>query len=111
MQLQTRSVGDALVLEVEGRLDAHTYERLKEVWLNSPESKYLIVDLSQTLFIDSIGLATLVSGLKVARQRGGDLLLVNPTQASRTILDLTSMNKVFQIVLTVEDALASVLGR
>lgn len=105
MQLQVRSVDHALVLKPSGRLAADTHEHLKVAWLNNPDWKYLIVDLSETQFIDSIGLATLVSGLKTARQRSGDLLLVNPTNGIRIILDLTAMNRVFPTVASVNDAM------
>ena len=106
MQLHVKNVDNALVLKPAGRLAADTHEQLKVAWRNSADWKYLIVDLSETLFIDSIGLATLVSGLKTARQRGGDLLLVNPTNSIQIILDLTAMNRVFPTMPSVEDALA-----
>ena len=105
MQLQVRNVDHALVLKPAGRLAADTHEQLKVAWLNNSDWKYVIVDLSETQFIDSIGLATLVSGLKTARQRGGDLLLVNPTNSIRIILDLTAMNRVFPTMQTIEEAL------
>jgi anti-sigma B factor antagonist len=105
MQLQMRNVDQALVLKPVGRLAADTHEHLKVAWLNNVDWQYLIVDLSETQFIDSIGLATLVSGLKTARQRDGDLLLVNPANSIRIILDLTAMNRVFPTVSTVEEAL------
>lgn len=108
MELQTRTIGTATVVEVVGRLDARTYDLLKQTWQKEPAVKYFIVDLSQTEFIDSVGLATLVSGLKTARLQGGDLVLVNPTQAVRTILDLTSMNRVFRVVPHLEEALTSI---
>jgi anti-sigma B factor antagonist len=104
MQLQVKSVDNALVLKPAGRLAADTHEQLKVAWHNNADWKYLIVDLSETDFIDSIGLATLVSGLKTARQRGGDLLLVNPTNSIQIILDLTAMKRVFPTMATVEDA-------
>lgn len=105
MQLMIKNVDHALVLQPAGRLAADTHEQLKVAWLNNADWKYLIVDLSETQFIDSIGLATLVSGLKTARQRGGDLLLVNPANSIRIILDLTAMNRVFPTVPSMEEAL------
>lgn len=111
MQLQTRSADNVLILTPAGRLAANTHEQLKAAWLNDPDWKYVIVDLSAVQFIDSIGLATLVSGLKTARQRGGDLLLVNPTNGIRIILDLTSMDRVFQVMATTEEALSWVASQ
>lgn len=111
MQLQVKNVDSALVLKPVGRLAADTHEQLKAAWHNDSSWKYLIVDLSATDFIDSIGLATLVSGLKSARLRGGDLLLVNPTNSIRIILDLTAMNGVFPTTTSVDAALEWVAGQ
>lgn len=111
MHLQVRSEDHALVLKPVGRLAADTHEQLKAAWLTSADWTYLIVDLSETQFIDSIGLATLVSGLKTARQRSGDLLLVNPANTVRIILDLTAMNRVFPTMPSVEKALEWVVSQ
>jgi anti-anti-sigma factor len=45
-----------------------------------------------------------VSGLKATRQRGGELILLNPSEAVKVILELTRMNIVFKIVSTIEEA-------
>jgi anti-anti-sigma factor len=109
MQLQTWRTQNTLVLQVQGRLDAYTCDQLKQLWQNSPDDKSFVVDLSQTQFLDSMGLATLVTGLKVARKRGGSLSLVNPSSAIHIILDLTGMIHVFDVFPTVDEALSSVI--
>ncbi len=42
----------------------------------------------------SSGLGALVSGLKVARQAGGDLRIAAPTEQVVTVLELTNLNRV-----------------
>lgn len=97
MELYARKQKDALVLEVEGRLDAQSIESIRATWADAEGVRHIILDLSRTTFIDSMGLATLVSGLKFARSHGGNLIIVNPAQAVQTILELTAMNRVFKI--------------
>ena len=65
-----------------------------------------VLDLSRTAFIDSAGMSAMVSLLKRARQAGGDVVLVKPTDpAAFRILTLTRFDQVFQITDTVDDAL------
>jgi anti-sigma B factor antagonist len=107
MQVSEQQRANATVLAVRGRLDVHTAGLLKEHWTNREAGNYFIIDFSETEFIDSVGLAVLVSGLKVARASGHDLLLVNPNEAISIILNLTAMIRVFRIYATVEEALAA----
>lgn len=54
------------------------------------------VDLSAVDFIDSSGLGALISGLKVARQAGGDLRIAAPTRQVIAVLELTNLNRVLR---------------
>ncbi len=65
-----------------------------------------VIDLSEVPFLDSSGMAVLVSILKHARQTGGDVKLVWPRiEAARRILNLTKFDRVFNIADTAEAAL------
>jgi anti-sigma B factor antagonist len=63
-----------------------------------------VVDLSGTAFIDSSGLGALIAALKKARQAGGDLRIVGPTEQVRTVLGLTNLDRVLRPFDRVEDA-------
>ena len=70
------------------------------------EVERFIVDLSDTTFLDSAGMAALVSLLKRARQAGGDVMLVWPKlEAAQRILKLTKFDKVFTMLDSAEDAI------
>lgn len=64
----------------------------------------LVVDLSETEFIDSSGLGALVASLKAARQAGGDLRLAATTPQIDTVLQLTNLHRVLQPSPTVDSA-------
>jgi len=66
----------------------------------------IVVDLSQTTFLDSSGLGALISGLKSARQAGGDLRLAAPTDQVQLVLKLTNMDRVLADYADVESAYA-----
>lgn len=55
----------------------------------------VLVDLSDTSFMDSSGLGGLVGSLKLARQAGGDLRVFGVGPQVREVLRLTSLDRVF----------------
>jgi len=104
-QLDKHSASVALV----GRFDARNAQMVKETLrqLVDGGTTHLIVDLAQVPFIDSAGLATLVSILKLVRRVGGSVLLTGVQPQARTVFSLTMLDQVFTIHPTVEAALAS----
>ena len=96
-------------LTLKGRLDAVTALELKAQFKRLVEGGAieLIADLAGVPFIDSSGLAALVSGLKATRQEGGTLKLAGLSDQARTVFRLTMLERVFEIYDEVEAALAS----
>lgn len=62
------------------------------------EHKAIEVDLSLTSFLDSSGLGSLISLHKTMVSKGGVVRLVNPTQVTEQVLELTRMHRIFEIV-------------
>lgn len=52
----------------------------------------LVVDLTRVTTIDSTGVGALVSGLKAARARGGDLRLAGPSAAIASMLNIMRLD-------------------
>ena len=115
MSLETRQTplsATRATLIVSGRLDAVTALELKAQFKRLVEAGTveLIVDLAEVPFIDSSGLAALVSGLKATRQAQGTLKLAGLSDQARTIFRLTMLERVFEIYDDAEAALASFPG-
>lgn len=87
---------ESVSCEVEGRLDVHQASQLRAALAEAQSNgaKEISLDLSKVEFMDSAGLAAVVSGLKQARSKGGELYLVNPSSQVRRILELTLLDKV-----------------
>lgn len=88
----------AVVIRPEGRLNmvaAPDLRRELHEVIDSGNTR-VVVDLGGTDFIDSSGLGALISGLKVARQAGGDLRIASPTLQVTTVLELTNLNRVLR---------------
>ena len=56
------------------------------------------IDLAQTPFLDSCGVGALISLHKTVSSRRGSLRLLNPQPQVQQILELTQMDRIFQIV-------------
>ena len=99
MELKSRQDDGILVLELEGRLDAHQAPAVSQ-WLTdniSPSAALLVINLQKVNFIDSIALAVLVKAIKRCKEKNGELHLCNVTKPVKIILELTLLNKVFNI--------------
>jgi len=57
----------------------------------------VVVDLASMRFIDSTGMGALVRGRNMAKQRGAELRLRQPTPDVRKTLELAGLDKVFLI--------------
>ena len=60
--------------------------------------KFIEIDLSETMFLDSCGLGALISLHKTICARQGLVRLVNPTPPVQQILELTRMHRIFEII-------------
>lgn len=67
----------------------------------------IVLNLGSLSFIDSSGLGALLSCLRQANSRQGDIKLCTLTKSVRILFELVRMHKVFEIFNTREDAVAS----
>jgi len=100
--------GDVSVLLLEGNLGVMGTDKLVSefVRLEDEERYRLVLDIERISFICSSGLGGLAITLKNFREKGGDLKLVNPTGDVKEKLDITELNKQFEICESVKEALA-----
>jgi anti-sigma B factor antagonist len=66
----------------------------------------VVVDMGAVGFIDSSGLAALVSGLKAVRSAGGSLKLAAVSDQPREVFKLTMLERVFEFYPSAQAALA-----
>ncbi len=55
------------------------------------------LDLDRVGFLDSSGLATLISALRRARERGGDVRVRTTNRRIRRVLEVTALAQVFKL--------------
>jgi anti-sigma B factor antagonist len=97
---------DLVIVSLKGRLDASGSPEVKSLLKDLIETGHLkiIVDLQEVPFIDSSGLAALVSGLRLARERKGTIALSGVQPQAYTVFRLTMLDRIFAIYPTLEIA-------
>ena len=99
--------GKAHVVAVSGEVDLFTAPEFKQR-VTAPIAAgvdHVIVDLTQTTFIDSSSLGVLIGAHRRLQQRGGRLLVACDTDAIVKTFRITGLDGVFTIVDSVEAAL------
>lgn len=96
-ETETTDAGIGVVRPV-GRLNMVAAPRLRSLIAQMVEAgtARVVVDLSSTESMDSSGLGALISGLKTARQAGGDLRIAGAGPQVEAVLDLTNLRRVLR---------------
>lgn len=98
------------VLAVRGEIDLFTAPELKQVLAESIEAARIriIVDLTETTFLDSTALGVLIGAVKRLRSRHGALAIVNVDDNIAKTFEITGLDQIFTILPTREEAIEAV---
>jgi len=108
--VKTDNLGDGkYVISLSGEVDLYTAPEFKQQLLEVIDQggRDVIVDLSNTTFIDSTTLGVLVGGVKRLRTNEGQLSLVCSDRNITKIFEITGLDRVFAIHPTREAALGT----
>jgi anti-sigma B factor antagonist len=96
------------VIALSGEVDLYTAPEFKQQVINAVDegARHVVVDLSETTFIDSTTLGVLIGGVRRLREHDGDLSLVCSDRNISKIFEITGLDRVFSIATSREDALA-----
>jgi len=100
LSVSSRSQGDHTIVIAAGEIDLYTAPRLHSelaAVINAAPASRIVVDMSGVEFCDSTGMNVLLSSLRQARERGGELELAAPRPAVMKILQVTGLDSVFTI--------------
>ena len=97
--------GPRTILAVSGEVDLATAPTLRQRVVQAIDdgARQVVVDLSEVGFMDSTGLGVLIGGLKRLRQLDGNLIVVNPSDPVRKILEVTGLLDVLGVVERLDD--------
>jgi anti-sigma B factor antagonist len=90
---------DGSLIRVVGEVDLYSSPELRKAILKAVPSAEggLAIDLAGVTYIDSSGVATLVEGLRSAREHGTGFVLVAPSPAVMQVLELARLDSVFEV--------------
>jgi len=110
VQIATRSVEGGTILDLSGDIDlAHSPAMRKALLLEIKDKRIpkVFLNLKNVRYIDSSGIASLVEGLKASREQNSRLILFALNKTVREVMELSRLQKLFEIFETEEQALAS----
>jgi anti-sigma B factor antagonist len=109
LTISQREQDGKLILHLDGRVDGDGATRIEETLLGAvKEGHYhLVLDLSQTNYLNSAGLRVFADVLTQCRQNGGDVQIAAPTLKITRVLQIIGFDKFFNIYPTLEAAVKS----
>ena len=113
LRLESRPVGDVLVIQCHGRIVAGNEVFTLHALVGDSFAKYgdVVLHLEQVEFVDSSGLGALVRLMQTARSKGGDLKLSAVPPRIRKTLEMTGLLSQFETYDSIEEAItAAYLG-
>jgi anti-sigma B factor antagonist len=108
LEVDPRTVGDAVVLAVRGEVDI-TNKRTMRAALEraiADAERAVVVDLSNVSFMDSTGLALMLNAARRLTRRRLGFAIACPEGPVRRAFDVTGLDECFKITAGVDDALA-----
>ena len=102
--------GDVHVVAVAGQADLHTASDLRAAIATTigAGAANVVVDLSETTFIDSMALGVLLGALKRLAPLEGRIAIACPNASLRRIFEITSLDRVLDVTATRDEAIARV---
>jgi anti-sigma B factor antagonist len=109
--IKTEQLDDkSYVIALAGEVDLYTAPEFKQQLLQviGDGAKDVVVDFSDTTFIDSTTLGVLVGGVKRLRTNEGQLSLVCSDRNITKIFEITGLDRVFTIYPSRDEAVAGI---
>lgn len=99
---------DVLLLHLQGDLIGENHEAplIEEVsgYINR-NTLLCAIDISQVRFINSSGIGALITMLTKFRNKGGEVILVRPSDQVKKLLIITKLNSIFTVVDSEREAI------
>jgi anti-sigma B factor antagonist len=94
------------IVKIIGRLVAANANDFKESFsMLAAESRYLILDLAEMEYIDSLGLGSLISLFKQITEADGDMCIANLQSKPKILFQITKVHLIFNVYDSLEEAL------
>lgn len=110
MQISARQSEGLVIIDVSGDIDlAHSpaMRKMLLVEIKDKRTPKVFLNLQNVRYIDSSGIASLVEGLKASRDQGSRMILYGLSPTVREVMELSRLQRIFEIYDNEEQALSS----
>ena len=110
MQIEERTVGDVIVLDLKGKVTLGQGDELLKDKVNSLVNqghRKILLNLADVPYVDSAGLGEIVRTYTTVSRQGGSMKLLNLTKRITDLLAITKLLTVFETFEAEADAVRS----
>jgi len=107
LKIDTCRDGDAIILRTRGEVTVFTSPAFRETLRQATESMppLVVLDLQETTYVDSSGVATLVEALQTVNRYKGRLVLAGMSRRVRGVFEIARLDTIFLVAADVAEAL------
>jgi anti-sigma B factor antagonist len=110
MQIEERTVGDVVVLDLKGKVTLGQGDELLKDKVNSLVNqghRKIVLNLADVPYVDSAGLGEIVRTYTTVSRQGGSMKLLNLTKRITDLLAITKLLTVFETFEVESEAVRS----
>ncbi|WMJ74852.1 STAS domain-containing protein [Cytophagaceae bacterium ABcell3] len=103
----TRELDNTLFIHLQGDLIGESNGMELVDLVNDKINQSILscaIDLSEVRYMNSSGIGVLITLLTKFRNKGGEVILINPSEQIKKLLIITKLNAIFTIVDTEQEA-------
>ena len=99
MKIETTDTADETIITIEGDIDLYSSPELRTAVLKAvPKATAGVgIHLGGVSYMDSSGVATLVEGLRSAKENAKTFVLVAPSTSVMKVLELARLDSIFEV--------------
>lgn len=110
MNIKFKKKDNTLVVKIDGELDHHTSEKVKEVIDKEYEKGYknLIFDFKGLNFMDSSGIGVIIGRYKKVKENNGCTAMINVNSHLYKIIELSGLLRIIKCYDSISDILEKI---
>lgn len=110
MKYDSQIKDQVLIFNLEGDLIGENsgldlIEKVNEAQLDGV--KYSIINIEGVRYINSAGIGVLITILTKFRNKGGEIVLLSPSESVKKLLIITKLNAIFHVSSSMDEAVKS----
>lgn len=107
LEVSTSALPGGAVVHLKGDITTDSIDRMRQgiAQALAQKPKRLVIDLTDTAFLSSPGLAVMVQALQLSQRAGASMYLAGANERVRGLFEISRLTEVFKMIPTVDDAL------